>query len=514
MNQTTAPTLDDPAVRLTSGRLLARNSLWNLAGQILPLLVAVVSIPVLVRGLGTDRFGILLIAWAVIGYFGIFDFGISRALTQLVARRLGGGDAEIGPLVGTGLLLLLGLGLVGGTCVAATSGWMVHRLLRVPVYLQAETFSALLLLGLALPAVIVAAGLRGVLEAHQRFGVSNAIRIPLGALTYLGPILVLPFTHSLVAVLGVLIAIRYLVIGAYVWWCMGLVGGPRRLISFDAASALPLIRFGGWMTVSNLISPLMSYMDRFVVGAFLSVTAVAYYATPYDLVTRLLLIPAGLAAVLFPAFAATVQGGSDRAALLFSRGLKYTFIALFPAVLLVVAFAKEGLGVWLGLTFAGHSTHVLQLLAIGVLINSVAQIAFALVQGLGRADLTAKLHLLEVPVYTVMLLALVVSKGIDGAAAAWLLRVAVDMLLLLVISGRLLSKAIPATRVMGLVILVGTLLLLVPVLGLPLPLRAVYAGLLLSGFAVVVWLRLLTPAERDFGRRSLVMLAAARRPAQ
>src|SRR5215472_7625436 len=92
MNQTTAPTLDDPAVRLTSGHLLARNSVWNLAGQILPLLVAVVSIPVLVRGLGTDRFGILLIAWAVIGYFGIFDFGISRALTQLVARRLGGGD--------------------------------------------------------------------------------------------------------------------------------------------------------------------------------------------------------------------------------------------------------------------------------------------------------------------------------------------------------------------------------------------------------------------------------------
>jgi len=231
-------------------------------------------------------------------------------------------------------------------------------------------------------------------------------------------------------------------------------------------------------------------------------------------VTRLLLIPAGLAAVLFPAFAATVEGGSDRAALLFSRGLKYTFIALFPAVLLVVAFAKEGLGVWLGLTFAGHSTHVLQLLAIGVLINSVAQIAFALVQGLGRADLTAKLHLLEVPVYTVMLLALVVSKGIDGAAAAWLLRVAVDMLLLLLISGRLLSKAIPATKAICLGVFVATLSLLVPVLDLPLPVRAIYAVLLLSGFGVVAWVRLLTATERAFGRRSLVRLAAARRPSQ
>ena len=54
---------------LTSGRLLARNTLWNLLGQLLPMVVALVTIPALVRGLGVDRFGVLSLAWIVIGYF-------------------------------------------------------------------------------------------------------------------------------------------------------------------------------------------------------------------------------------------------------------------------------------------------------------------------------------------------------------------------------------------------------------------------------------------------------------
>ena len=74
---------------LTSGNRLARNTLWNLIGNIAPMLVAIFCIPVLVKALGTNRFGILTLVWALIGYTTVFDFGLGRALTQLVATRLG-----------------------------------------------------------------------------------------------------------------------------------------------------------------------------------------------------------------------------------------------------------------------------------------------------------------------------------------------------------------------------------------------------------------------------------------
>src|SRR5579859_2241766 len=93
--------------QLTSGRLLARNAVWNLLGSGAPMVVAVVCIPILIRGLGKERFGVLTLAWILISYAGLFDLGLGRALTQLVARKLGARDErEIPALAWTSLLLM------------------------------------------------------------------------------------------------------------------------------------------------------------------------------------------------------------------------------------------------------------------------------------------------------------------------------------------------------------------------------------------------------------------------
>ena len=86
--------MSDDNVSLVGGRRLARNVFWNLLGVGTPLLVAVVAIPRLIEALGTDRFGVLTLAWMVVGYFGLLDLGLGRALTKLVAERLGKGQDE------------------------------------------------------------------------------------------------------------------------------------------------------------------------------------------------------------------------------------------------------------------------------------------------------------------------------------------------------------------------------------------------------------------------------------
>src|SRR5262249_40889256 len=126
---------------------------------------------------------------------------------------------------------------------------------------------------------------------------------------------------------------------------------------------------------------------------------------------------------------------------LYDRSISWSFILLFPVVLLVVAFAREGLAVWLGESFAVHSTRVLQLLSIGILLHALAQPAFAIVQGLGRADLAAKLHLLELPLYLFTLYWAIRRYGINGAALVWTMRVGVDLIALYGIAQRLLPEA-------------------------------------------------------------------------
>src|SRR5437016_14651538 len=111
--------LDRPGTLLTGGSRLARHSVFNVIGQAIPFLAAFFAIPLLVRGLGTDRFGVLTLAWVVIGYFSLFDLGLGRALTQVVAAKLSERDETQAPaVVWPALGMMLGLGLVGtlGVC--------------------------------------------------------------------------------------------------------------------------------------------------------------------------------------------------------------------------------------------------------------------------------------------------------------------------------------------------------------------------------------------------------------
>jgi O-antigen/teichoic acid export membrane protein len=140
--------------------------------------------------------------------------------------------------------------------------------------------------------------------------------------------------------------------------------------------------------------------------------------------------------VMFPAFSASFGQDRSRIAALYKRSVKYVFLVLFPLVLLTMALAHRGLALWLGADFAQHSFRVLQWLALGVLINSLAQVPFALVQGAGRPDLTAKLHLIELPVYLLALWWLISTYGVVGAAIAWTARVGVDALVLFVMAQR------------------------------------------------------------------------------
>jgi O-antigen/teichoic acid export membrane protein len=427
---------------LTSGRLLARNTVYNLIGQVVPLIAAFFSIPFLIDGLGTDRFGVLMLAWMVIGYFSLFDMGLGRALTKLIAEKLGSGEMnEIPALAGTGLFLMGVLGLAGTIAAAALTPWLVHNALKIAPVLQIETSRAFFLLALSIPVVISTAGIRGILEAYQHFGAINMLRVPMGVFTFIGPLIMISFSKSLVTVVAVLVAGRALSWALYLFVCLRFIPVLRSGIKIKRALIFPLFSFGGWMTISNIIGPLMVYFDRFLIGALVSMAAVAYYTTPYEVVTKLWFIPGALVFVLYPAFSTMVGNDPNRTARFFTRGTNYVLLALFPLILITITLSHEGLSLWIGPEFADKSTQVLRWIALGVFINSLGQIPYAFLQGAGRPDITAKLHLLELLFYLPAIWLMIVAYGIEGAAVAWAARMVVDALILFGISRRILFAA-------------------------------------------------------------------------
>jgi O-antigen/teichoic acid export membrane protein len=499
---------------LTQGRLLARNVGLNLAGWLLPAVVALVAIPALLRAMGEARFGVLALAWTLVGYFSLFDLGIGRALTQALSERVGTrGQADSPALTWTALWLLLPFGLVCAALLALAAPALVERVLAVPEPLRDETVLALRILALGVPAMTLTSGLRAVLEAGQRFQLINALRVPLGILTFGGPLLVQAVSHRLPPAVAVLVVARTLVFAAHAVVVGRAFPRLRRPRPVRRADVARLWRVAGWMTVSSVVSPVLVSADRFVVGAVLPVAAVAHYATASEVATKMWLFSAALLPVLFPAIAATLVREPARAAALFDRGVRATVLVLAPAALVLVLFAREGLALWVGAAFAREAAPVLQWLAIAVFANTVAQVPYAVVQGAGRADIAGRLHLVELPLYAGLLWALLPEAGLEGVAIAWLARMVGDGLALLAATARVLPAARDAAR-RAAVAMLGTVVVLAGCTLLSgLWARVAVALVVLPAVALVGWARLVTPDERTLLRQLRVGRLARARPA-
>lgn len=420
---------------LFSGRRIAASSAWNLLGIAAPMAVALWAVPLLIRGLGVERFGLMSIVWLMVGYFSLFDLGIGRAITKLVAERVGTEQqGVIGVLTASGMRLMWLLGLVAAIIVAAVTPWLAAKAISMPVELRDEARTSLWILAATMPFVIASAGNVGILQGFHLFKAVTWVRLPLGILNYLGPVVALRYSNSLVIVTGIVAATRVLA------WLAFHVLSTRRLAQFERNSSEPamaptgtwraLLGFGGWVTVSNIVGPVMVYFDRFLIGGVAGAAAVAYYTTPFDVITRMLVVPGAIMSVLFPAFAAGRLHDEGAAARAYARVAKLLTLAITPAIALIIALAQQLLGLWIGVDFQQKSAGVAQWLAVGVFANALGTLPFTALQGYGRPDITAKVHVAELFIYVPFLIWALKVHGIEGAAFAWAMRATVDLVIL------------------------------------------------------------------------------------
>jgi O-antigen/teichoic acid export membrane protein len=492
-------------------RHLLSNTAWNLVGFGGPMVVALFAIPLLIKGLGTAQFGVLSLVWMLVGYFSIFDLGLGRALTKTVSERIGAGrQAEIPTLFWTAITMMALLGVGTACLIWFLAPWGVYRLLKIPPDLQLETLRAFRAVAGSMPVVITTAGLIGLLESHQRFRSINSIRLPTAAFYFLGPLAMLPFTQRLFPIVLLLVAGRLVEWALYFALCLRVVPELRRLLRPRRALLVALLGFGSWMTVSNLAMPLLMHIDRFLIGSLISVTAVTYYVTPAEIVVKMLVLPRAWVSVLFPSFSAHFDTARYAVAGLFERSVKYLLCVSFPLALAVILLADVGLRIWLGPEFARQSAAVMRWLTGGIFIYSLAYLPYSLLQSAGRPDLTAKLHMLEVPLYLLLAPLLIRRFGIQGAAIAWFIRILLETAVLFALARRLVPESWPRVA-RALMLAVNALLVfgLTSSIG-PLGWRLILGagcGLLVTLF---IWRGLFSAEERADLRRWIARAATSR----
>lgn len=404
------------------------NTGWNFLGLVLPLLAAVLAIPVLIANIGTERFGVLSLIWVVIGYFSLFDLGLGRAVTKLLSElEIQHSLDRIQSLCVTSLCIAGIAGIAG--CVLVLLMFEIGGFARyLQDELQPEIQVAIYWVGFCIPVTVCTAVLKGILEGLLRFRVLNLIRGPMGALFFLLPAGASFVDASLVMAVATSVIARVVMLYAHYVPCRELWVWKRQLVSQEWIR--PLLGFGGWFTVSNLVGPIIVYMDRFVLASVVPFSNVAYYTAPFELVSKVLNIPVAVTSALFPVMNKLQLKGDMSASKIKANTQWLVFAGMAVIVLVGCAVASDFLELWLGADFAEHSTRVMQWLLVGFGFNALAQVTYVSLQSHNQTRVVAYLHLLELPLYSFMLWILISVYGMLGAAIAWALRSLLDWVVL------------------------------------------------------------------------------------
>lgn len=399
-------------------------------GLSLPLVVAAATVPHLIDQIGNERFGLLALAWGLIGYAGALDLGIGRAVTQKVSRLRGEGVVTAIPhVLATASRITFISGLVGGVLIAIAGLSGVAALVETKGIPIKEIRDAMLLLAIALPAQSMSATYRGVNEAYKNFKGINLLRIGLGVVTFGGPYLVALYTQKLPWLVATLVVSRLSALLIYRWLAFSCIPGKTNLDNnpvYSKIIAKDLFVFGGWVTVSSVVSPILVQSDRFFIASIISASAVSIYVLPYEIVVQTLILVTAVSSVMFPTISKMLVESPDQ-----WRRYFYRWLAISAGGMLLVCTALAYilpivLKIWLQKNFEPQSVLVGQVLCVGVFANSIGILFYALLHAKGRSDITARLHLVELPFFLLILFFLVERYGVAGAALAWVLRMTFD----------------------------------------------------------------------------------------
>ncbi len=409
---------------LARGGLLARNTLLNSAGQVVPLAIGAASIPFVLHALGAARFGLLSIGWVVLSSMGALDLGMGTAATKHVAEALAlGSRRRARELAWASVLPQLALACAGGLGLWLASGWVCGSVLGVSGRLRLEAVLMLRVLSLGVPAVLVGGAFRGVLAAMQRFDLINAVAVPSRCAALALPALGAWMGWGLGGIAALLVTARYG--GSAGYYALAALALPelRRRPTFSRVDVKALLAFGGWVAAAAVLSPGLLYLDRFIIGRIAGLAALALYAAPFEVLARVTALSGALAATLLPALSALAAGDNGfELARLYSTAVKFLMLIvawLLPPALALLSWA---LPLWIGGHFGAAALPPSRLLLLGFGAAALAPAPGALLLALGRPDVLAKLFAVEIPMNAALVWWFTSHFGVLGGAASFALR--------------------------------------------------------------------------------------------
>jgi len=405
------------------------------------LVITLATMPFIIRRFGVELFGIYTLIGVIIGYFSFLQLGIGSASVKYISQYLAEKDDDkIRKVFWSSVLVYCAVGVLGMTFIAALAPLLAAKFLNIPAALVPVSITALTIGAVGFLVSMGLAVVTSTLQALGRFDLLNRVGIFLGTVLTAGTVVLLYLGFSLREVIAFNVLAQAAAIYAYGRLVMRIAPYLARP-SWDLSMIGTLFKFGGPVTISSVIAPILLHVEKIFLTMCRSVAALTYYSVGFSIAGRLSVIPSAFSTVLFPAFSYG-QGSKD---IQTGRKLHYTgtlliFFSYAYFLAFFCVFGRAFLALWLGNDFAKNSAAILVILVCAGAINATAWPSLVALQGMGRPHIPAAFHLIEAVLYLPSSYMLIRAYGGLGAAAAWLARVSLDAVLMHAASCRLFGR--------------------------------------------------------------------------
>lgn len=404
-----------------------KGSFWIILGQIISLGLALLATPFIIRHLGKEQYGVLVLINLLPAYLAFADFGMGIASTKFGAEAFAqNSQTKEAEVIRTAALLGFATTTISAAVVFLFSDTIVIELLKIPEQFQYQA-------GLCFKFASVSVVLRALASI---FNTPQLVRLRMDLVTLITVSSNLIQVISILAILfwgGTIVEVVFLMTCISLIVLIATIVVSGRLLpeiyarTIDKSSTRNLLKFGGGLLIASIAAILLVNTEKLVLTRLASVTALAYYSVAYTLAGTITLFSSAMVQSLVPAFS-QLQDTKNQITLnnLYSRGIRVNLIWIVPAIVYLFIIAKPFFTIWVGEDFGRESTVLFYILLGGLMFNVIAYFPHSVITAAGRSDILAKIYWIELIPYLLLVGILTSQFGAKGAALAWSIRVITD----------------------------------------------------------------------------------------
>ena len=431
--------------RNTQQNVIASFMSWTIA-----LVGAVLGQPIFVHSLGTDKYGLFLLATSVVTQLTSVNLNVGRALTRTLSiamiketNRRDLTNTNIEEILLASFTLCLVIAILSALLMAGCARWITIYVLKVQPTIQGTTITALYIGSAAVAATFINQFVASIPQALQRFDIYAYVTIGVAFATLVGNCVLATTGFGVASLMTWSVVVS--VVSTWTLWLLSRRSLPkiRWRLSLDRQIMSEVARFGGAVTIYGSIGSLVVLAERVTVSRYCGTAAVAYYTIPMLMGTYTHGAIAALTLVIFPKASQAIAIG-DIAGLerLYKRAFTYVLPIISIAVTCSVIGGGFALATWMGSDFSAHAKGLFEIHSLTYGLMAFVIIPWQVIEGMGKPGWNARLTILWAVIALPAMLILTPHLGIRGPAIARLLSVSSVGIYVALIEKRVFGKVL------------------------------------------------------------------------